>query len=294
MLPMVQVINLVKEFPEARAVDGIDLSIEQGSCFGLLGPNGAGKTTAIEVIEGILPPTSGEVLYKGNPLAGTFYQETGIQFQKTELPQYLTVRETLEMFRNLYKRRTPFADLVAVCRLEEILDRDNRRISGGQRQRLFLAMALSNDPDLIFLDEPTTGLDPQSRRYLWDIIDKIKAAGKTIILTTHYMEEAQLLCDLIAIMDRGQIISMGSPRELLAHYAGKTSIILPITLPEHQLLGVPGQVLQRPNRTEIHTTDLAGSIKGLLAVNVELAGMTVRAPNLEDLFLHLTGRELRA
>jgi ABC-2 type transport system ATP-binding protein len=290
---LVQVKNLIKEFPETTAVAGIDLVIEKGSCFGLLGPNGAGKTTAIEVIEGILPPTSGEVLYKERPRGRGFYQEIGIQFQKTELPQHLTVRETLEMFRNLYRRRTPMAELIAICRLEEILDRDNRRISGGQRQRLFLAMALSNEPELIFLDEPTTGLDPQARRHLWDIIDGIKAAGKTIILTTHYMEEAQLLCDQVAIMDQGRIIAMDSPRVLLAHFAEEMAIILPATIPGHQLLEVPGTLHQRQNRTEIHTGNVEGSLRALLAADIDLTGMTVRAPNLEDLFLDLTGRELR-
>jgi ABC-2 type transport system ATP-binding protein len=293
-MPLLQVKNLIKEFPETRAVDGIDFAIEKGTCFGLLGPNGAGKTTAIEVIEGILPPTSGEVLYKGRSRSRGFQQETGIQLQKTELPQYLTVRETVEMFRNLYRRRASLAELVATCRLEDILDRDNRRISGGQRQRLFLAMALSNDPELIFLDEPTTGLDPQTRRYLWEIIDGIKAAGKTIVLTTHYMEEAQLLCDAVAIMDGGKIIAMGSPRELLSHYAGQTAILLPATLPPDQGGEIPGRILRRQNRTEIHTGDLAASLQALLASGINLSGMTVRAPNLEDLFLHLTGRELRA
>jgi ABC-2 type transport system ATP-binding protein len=290
---LVQVKNLIKKFPETTAVAGIDFTIEKGSCFGLLGPNGAGKTTAIEVIEGILPPSSGEVLYKGKTRGSGFYQEIGIQFQKTELPQHLTVRETLEMFRNLYHRRTPMADLIAICRLEEILNRDNRRISGGQRQRLFLAMALSNEPELIFLDEPTTGLDPQARRYLWDIIDGIKAAGKTIVLTTHYMEEAQLLCDRVAIMDQGRIIAMDSPRALLAHFAEEMTIILPATIPGHRLREVPGRLHQRQNRTEIHTGSVEASLRALLSADIDLAGMTVRTPNLEDLFLHLTGRELR-
>jgi ABC-2 type transport system ATP-binding protein len=289
----IQVINLIKDFPETRAVAGIDFVIEQGSCFGLLGPNGAGKTTAIEIIEGLLPPTSGEVLYKGSPRERGYYQEIGIQFQKTELPQHLTVRETLEMFRNLYRRRTPLPELVATCRLEEILDRGNHRISGGQRQRLFLAMALSNQPELIFLDEPTTGLDPQARRYLWDIIDGIKAAGKTIVLTTHYMEEAQLLCDQVAIMDEGRIIAMDSPRALLGRYAEEMAIVLPTTLPGYLVKEFPGRVRQRQNRTEIQTDDVEASLRALLAAQIDLTGLTVRTPNLEDLFLSLTGRELR-
>jgi ABC-2 type transport system ATP-binding protein len=291
--PILQVRGLLKEFREVRAVDGIDFAIEPGTCFGLLGPNGAGKTTAIEVIEGILPPTSGEVLYKGAPRGSGFRQEIGIQFQKTELPQYLTVGETLAMFRNLYLRRAPLAELIATCRLEEMLARDNRKISGGQRQRLFLAMALANDPELIFLDEPTTGLDPQSRRYLWGIVDRIKAAGKTIVLTTHYMEEAQLLCDRVAIMDQGRIIAMGSPAELLARHTTGAAIVLPAAVAPDRQAAIPGRWRQRQNRTEIHTDDVAASLRALLAAEIDLSGLTVRAPNLEDLFLQLTGRELR-
>ncbi|MDA8165671.1 MAG: ABC transporter ATP-binding protein [Desulfobacteraceae bacterium] len=291
--PILEANGLVKNFREIRAVDGIDLAIGPGTCFGLLGPNGAGKTTAIEVIEGILAPTAGKVLYKGAPRGPGFRQEIGIQFQRTELPQFLSVRETLAMFRNLYDRRTPLPELIAACRLEEILDRDNRMISGGQRQRLFLAMALANDPELIFLDEPTTGLDPQTRRYLWEIIDRIKKAGKTIVLTTHYIEEAQLLCDQVAIMDRGRIIALGTPAELVERYLTGAAIVLPVPVPPDRQPAIPGRWRQRQNRTEIHTDDVAASLRGLLAAEVDLSGLTVRAPNLEDLFLQLTGRELR-
>ena len=277
-----------------RAVDSVDFALHQGDCFGLLGPNGAGKTTVIEVIEGILPPTTGEITYKGRPRGEDFYQEVGIQFQKTELPQFLTVRETLEMFRHLYERRTPLADLVSSCRLQEIMDRDNRKISGGQRQRLFLAMALANNPDLIFLDEPTTGLDPQSRHYLWEIIDRIKRAGKTIVLTTHYMEEAQLLCNRVAIMDQGRIIASGPPARLLQNHARETGLFLPRSLSAPERRALAGQWAERPNGTEIHTPDVDATLQILLASGEGLTGLSVRPPNLEDLFLQLTGRELRA
>jgi ABC-2 type transport system ATP-binding protein len=214
MQPILNVKNLKKYFSDVKAVDGIDLSIESGICFGLLGPNGAGKTTTIEVIEGILNPTAGEILYKGNSRKNNFKEEIGIQFQNTELPQYLTVKETLETFCRLYNKQCEIDYLIEICHLKDILKRDNRKISGGQKQRLLLAMALVNDPELLFLDEPTTGLDPQARRHLWEIVKNIKSQKKTIVLTTHYMEEAEILCDKIAIMDHGKIIEYGTTEEL--------------------------------------------------------------------------------
>ncbi len=175
MNPILETKDLKKYYPEVKAVDSVSFAIEPGICFGLLGPNGAGKTTAIEVIEGILRPTGGEIFYKGKRRGNSFKNEVGIQFQNTELPQYLTVKETLLTFRNLYDRKADVSELIETCRLEDILKRDNRKISGGQKQRLLLAMALANDPELLFLDEPTTGLDPQARRHLWDIVHRIKA-----------------------------------------------------------------------------------------------------------------------
>ena len=208
---ILEVKNLYKYYPGVKAVDDVSFSIPYGICFGLLGPNAAGKTTTIEVIEGIQKPDRGIILYKGKHRDHHFKQEVGIQLQHTELQQYLTVKEILLTFRNLYSRRANLDELVSLCYLEEIVDRDNRKISGGQKQRLLLAIALANDPELLFLDEPTTGLDPQARRHVWDIVQSIKKKGKTIILTTHYMEEAQTLCDVVAIMDHGKIIAMDSP-----------------------------------------------------------------------------------
>lgn len=290
---ILEVKNLVKYFPGVRAVDDISFSISAGICFGLLGPNGAGKTTTIEVIEGILEPTSGEVLYKGFPRSDTFREEVGIQLQNTELPQYLTVRETLETFRTLYDRKADLDYLINSCRLEELLNRDNRKISGGQRQRLLLAMALANDPELIFLDEPTTGLDPQARRHVWDIVREIKSDRKTIVLTTHYMEEAQLLCDQIAIMDNGKIISMGAPEELLEKQCRGSSIILNDGIDEKLLADIPCQWFREDNRFEIHTQRLNECMQLLMERGVDLSTMTVRSKNLEDLFLELTGKHLR-
>jgi ABC-2 type transport system ATP-binding protein len=290
---ILEVKNLVKHFPGVRAVDDISFSISTGICFGLLGPNGAGKTTTIEVIEGILEPTAGEVLYKGLPRSDTFREEVGIQLQNTELPQYLTVGETLETFRTLYNRKADLDYLITSCRLEELLNRDNRKISGGQRQRLLLAMALANDPELIFLDEPTTGLDPQARRHVWDIVRDIKSERKTIVLTTHYMEEAQLLCDQIAIMDNGTIIAMGAPEELLEEQCRGSSIILNDDIDEKLLADIPCQWFREDNRFEIHTRTLNECMQLLMERGVDLSTMTVRSKNLEDLFLELTGKHLR-
>ncbi|MBU0730093.1 MAG: ABC transporter ATP-binding protein [Proteobacteria bacterium] len=291
---LLEIINLVKTFPEVRAVDGISFHIESGECFGLLGPNGAGKTTTIEVIEGISKPTSGEILYKGKPREVTFKEEIGIQLQNTELPQYLTVKETLETFRNLYNKKADLDELVSSCRLEDLLNRDNRKISGGQKQRLLLSIALANDPELVFLDEPTTGLDPQARRYLWDIVRKIKANNKTVVLTTHYMEEAQILCDRIAIMDNGKIIAMGSPRELLEKYCKGSSIILRGDIADASLDKLPCTWFRIEDRIEIRTEAANECITHLMELDIDLTSMTVRAQNLEDLFLKLTGKEIRS
>lgn len=291
---VLEVKNLKKNYGELKAVDDVSFSIDSGTCFGLLGPNGAGKTTIIEVVEGLMKPLSGEVLYKGRKRGKKFHEEVGIQFQNTELPNYLTVKETLATFRQLYGRNTSFDELVQLCQLEDILDQDNRKISGGQKQRLLLAMALANDPDLIFLDEPTTGLDPQARRHLWDIVFQLKQKNKTIVLTTHYMEEAQLLCDYIAIMDQGKFIAEGIPSELLAEHCKTTSIIIPVT-PVPDFLGdlQQGSITTGHNTIEIQTADVNRSLKELMDNGIDLSGANIRSQNLEDLFLKLTGHGLR-
>jgi ABC-2 type transport system ATP-binding protein len=294
MSPILEVRNLRKYFPEVKAVDGISFSIEPGTCFGLLGPNGAGKTTAIEVIEGILDPTGGEIMYKGRRRGTNFKNEAGIQFQNTELPQYLTVKETLMTFRSLYDRKADLGYLIETCRLEEILKRDNRKISGGQKQRLLLAMALANDPDLLFLDEPTTGLDPQARRHLWDIVRAIKTRNKTIILTTHYMEEAEILCNEIGIIDNGKIIAMGTPRGLLKEHGGSATINLRADLDEKVMDALPCQWFRKLDYIEIQTDSVNDCLHRLVDLGVDLSSMNVRTPNLEDVFLKLTGHDLRA
>lgn len=293
MTPILEVKNIVKHFNDIKAVDGISLDIMPGICFGLLGPNGAGKTTSIEVIEGILKPSSGEILYKGHPRGISFREEIGIQFQNTELPQMLSVKETLQLFRNLYNKKADLQELIDSCRLQEMLKQDNSRISGGQKQRLLLSIALANDPELIFLDEPTTGLDPQARRYLWEIVKQIKSRNKTIVLTTHYMEEAEILCDQIAIMDHGKILAIGSPQELLEKYCKGASIILPGNIDEKNLKGISCQWFKNEEQIEIQTDSLNICIQTLIDNGVDLSGMSVRSQNLEDLFLKLTGTQLR-
>jgi ABC-2 type transport system ATP-binding protein len=210
--------GLVKRYKSITAVDGISFSIREGTCFGLLGQNGAGKTTTVEMLEDIITPTSGTILFKGRKRNRAFREKIGIQFQHTELLAFLTVEETLKTFSRFYKRPLPLAKIKQLCMLDTIGKQMNNKISGGQKQRLLLGLALLNDPDLLFLDEPSTGLDPQARQHMWKIIKGIKQQGKTIVLTTHYMEEAQTLCDEIIILDQGNIIAQGSPTELIDQY----------------------------------------------------------------------------
>ena len=290
--PLLEVRNLIKHYPQVMAVNGVSFSLQPGVCFGLLGPNGAGKTTTVEILEGIHAPTSGDILYKDQPVGKRFRNEAGIMFQSTALQDFITVRETLLMFARLYPKNADIDELIERCNLTDYLDQDNRQLSGGQRQRLLLAIALVNDPDMIFLDEPTTGLDPQSRRNFWDLIESIKAQGKTILLTTHYMDEAYVLCDEIAIMDHGKIISHGTPKELLAEHFD--DVIL--QLPETDVIdsdSLPFPVHKRKGVIEITTCDVDQTIEGLLTNNIPLARLQIRSRNLDDLFLELTGKELR-
>jgi ABC-2 type transport system ATP-binding protein len=286
--------NLVKQYPGVLAVDRVNLDVREGICFGLLGPNGAGKTTTVEMIEGVTPPTSGEILYFGEPAGAKFREEVGIQFQNTALQDFLTVRETLNMFHQLYDRRADLDQIIEECSLGELLDRDNRKLSGGQRQRLLLAVALVNKPRLVFLDEPTTGLDPQARRNFWDLVNRIRESGTTIILTTHYMDEAQILCDEIAIMDQGKVIARGSPDELLSKQYKNVIIELPIEDIAGDLAGIEHRLLETRGIVEIPTDDVDSSLSTLQANVTGLNRMKIRQPNLEDLFLELTGHSLRA
>ena len=293
MSPALEVRDLVKLYPGVRAVDGVSFAIAPGSCFGLLGPNGAGKTTTVEIMEGVTQPTSGEVLYFGEPLGARFRAEAGIQFQKTALQDFLTVRETLRLFRGLYGRGRDIDDLIRLCALEQVRDRDNRKLSGGQMQRLLLAIALVNDPQVLFLDEPTTGLDPQARHNFWDLVRAIKAEKRTVLLTTHYMEEAYFLCDVVAIMDRGRIIAEGPPSRLLKEHFDDVVLEMPRQDFSADAATFPFPVLEAGDRVEISTPDVERALQALLDRGVPLRHLRIRPRDLEDLFLELTGRELR-
>lgn len=301
MSAVLEVKNLSKRYPNGVvAVDGVSFDVQRGRCFGLLGPNGAGKTTTIEIMEGILPATAGEVLYQGETLGARFREEAGIQFQFTALQEFLTVRDQLRLFAGLYTRNLPFAEVVKLCALEPLLQRDSRMLSGGQRQRLLLALALVNDPEVIFLDEPTTGLDPQARRNFWELVNGIKARGKTLVLTTHYMEEAYLLCDEIAIMDHGHIIARGAPQELLAEHFSDVVLELPAEDFGANEEGFPLPILRKGGNgagigaaVEIIAPDANAAVQALLARGVSLQRLQLRPRTLEDLFLELTGKGLR-
>jgi len=289
---VIEVAGLVKSYKGVQAVDDVSFSIEKGHCFGLLGPNGAGKTTTIEIMEGIIKATSGQVLYSGKVIGEDISQQIGIQFQSTALQDFLTVQETLNLFTSFYDHTIPDKQLIELCDLKDFLDRDNRLLSGGQRQRLLLALALINDPEIIFLDEPTTGLDPQARRNFWQLIKNIKAQNKTVILTTHYMDEAQQLCDDVVIMDSGKIIESGAPNNLLAKHFQNVFFYLPVTQVRQTLIE-KNQWLVENDRVEISTQQVEETISLLIAEEVSLDGLQVKSPNLDDLFLKLTGHSLR-
>ncbi len=285
--------ELRKHYPGVKAVDGVSLDVQEGQCLGLLGPNGAGKSTTVEMLEGLVRPTSGEILFRGQPIGSEYRERIGIQFQYTALQDFLTVRENLKFFASLYKKTLPLQQLIAACSLEEYLDRDHRKLSGGQRQRMLLAIALVNDPDIVFLDEPTTGLDPQARRNFWELVQGIKARGKTVVLTTHYMEEAYLLCDDIAIMDHGHVIARGSPQQLLADNFNDSVLELPAAeIDGREPEGLA--LVRRADRVEIMSADVNGTVQKLLSAGLSLAQLKIRPRTLEDLFLQLTGTELRA
>ena len=284
--------DLVKHFPKVKAVDGVSFDVAEGICFGLLGPNGAGKSTTIEVLEGISQPTSGAVLFRGSPLNAAYQERIGIQFQSTALQDFLTVRENLNFFGALYPKRRAIEEVIERCRLGDFLDRDTRKLSGGQRQRALLGVALINDPELLFLDEPTTGLDPQARRNFWELIGDIKREGKTILLTTHYMEEAYALCDEIAIMDHGKLIARGTPKALLAQHFDEKVLELPAALLDGRSWTFP--ITRSEAGAEIRTRSVNTVLAELMAAGVDLTDLHQRPPSLDDLFLELTGKDLRA
>ena len=283
--------DLVKHYPKVKAVDGVSLDVAEGICFGLLGPNGAGKSTTIEMLEGLCRPTAGQVLFRGQPLGPDYRERIGIQFQSTALQDFLTVRENLNFFGALYPKRRSMEELIERCNLGDYLDRDTRKLSGGQRQRALLAIALIHDPEFLFLDEPTTGLDPQARRNFWELIGDIKRAGKTLLLTTHYMEEAYALCDEIGIMDHGHLIARGTPKALLAQHFDEKVLELPSSLLAGREWSFP--VHHSEAGAEIRTRSVNAVLSELLGAGVDLTQLHQRPPSLDDLFLELTGKDLR-
>ena len=295
---LLQVNQLRKYYRDVKAVDGISFGIRPGICFGLLGPNGAGKTTTIEMIEGITTPTDGEILYKGKARDNSFAQQTGIQFQATALQDYLTVREVMALFHSLYQNPLPIEQLVERCELGEFIHREANKLSGGQKQRLLLALALINDPVIVFLDEPTTGLDPQSRRRFWELVTSIKAQGKTIVLTTHYMDEAELLCDELIIIDHGKIIDQGSPQALLDKHLPHKRVCIDHPAGNGAIGGfdlgqLSGNIEKSNGQLDITTTSVEQTLQELIAQKADLSSLRVRNPTLEDLFIKLTGHQLR-
>lgn len=292
METVLEVRKLCKSFGALQAVAGLDFVVRRGQCFGLLGPNGAGKSTTIEMLEGIIQPDSGEIWYFGEPASRRHFQQLGVQFQQTALQDYLTVYETLQLFAAFYPAPADLRELIALCDLQDFLQQEHKKLSGGQRQRLLLALALVNQPQVLFLDEPTTGLDPHARRNFWQLIQRIKAQGRTVILTTHYMDEAQQLCDDLLIIDKGQVIAEGSPDWLLRqHFAGAIlQLPDPGWLP--QLSPSIGTARQSGGQLLIESTDIERTVTELLAQQVPLAGLLVKTASLDDLFLKLTGHQL--
>jgi ABC-2 type transport system ATP-binding protein len=291
--PILEAIGISKRYGRLSAVKDLSLSVQPGICLGLLGPNGAGKTTLIEILEDIIRPSSGEVLYQGKPRTHLFRQQIGIMFQQTALLAFMSVYETLAAFHALYHKAYDLEALIRLCYLDDIRKQLNDRISGGQRQRLLLALALINKPELLFLDEPSTGLDPQARRNLWDIVNRVRQEGRTIILTTHYMDEAQQLCDIVAIMDNGKIIAQGTPQALIARHTQGINILLPPENADIITSKTPFEVTLLADRVIVKVTDMNLAIQALLEAKVDLTHMSVQSPNLETVFLNLTGRKLR-
>jgi ABC-2 type transport system ATP-binding protein len=299
-------VGVVKRYGAVTAVNGLDLKVLSGECFGLLGPNGAGKTTTIEILEGLLTADAGEVEVLGQRWerdADTLRARLGIQLQETQLADKLTVEETLRMFRSFYPRGPSVGELLDTVELGSKRDAWVAKLSGGQKQRLSVACALAGDPELLFLDEPTTGLDPQSRRQLWTVLEQFGARGGTILITTHYMDEAHELCDRVGIMDQGKLIALGTPRELVASLGAEHVVEFGVDdlsrVDEGSLAALPGVRDVRRDDSDMHlsTSELHLTVPALLDLlrqrNAALSQLGTHSATLEDVFVTLTGRQLR-
>lgn len=300
----IQVEHLVKRYADLTAVDDISFSVAAGEVFGLLGPNGAGKTTTTEIIEGLRRPDSGTVRILGLDLprhGDAIKQRIGVQLQTTALYQKLTVREIVALFASFFTHALPPDEVIALVALQEKANTRSKLLSGGQRQRLAVAIALVNDPEIVFLDEPTTGLDPQARRRLWEVIETLRGRGRTILLTTHSMEEAERLCDRVAVMDHGKIIALGTPQDLIREHFPYTAITFPmppgITQAALQALPQVTDVRIESGTATLYSSGVAQTIEALSRLAVAhdqgLSGLMVRQATLEDVFLRLTGRRIR-
>jgi ABC-2 type transport system ATP-binding protein len=302
--PVIEVAGLRKRYGEVHAVDDISFEVRRGEIFGLLGPNGAGKTTTVEILEGLRKPDAGSVLVLGIDAAhqpAEIKERIGVQLQTAALYPYLTVSELLDLFRSFYARSRPTEWLLDAVDLGERRAAQTRHLSGGQRQRLSVALALVNEPELVFLDEPTTGMDPQARRSLWDLILRLREQGCSVLLTTHYMEEASQLCDRVAIMDHGHVLELGTVAELVSRRFKERAVHFD-TLPELDLaelgrLPAVKRAVIEDGESVLYTADVAATIGALLArteqVGREPGNLGIRRATLEDVFLDLTGRALR-
>jgi len=300
----IQVEHLVKRYRDVSAVDDVSFSVVAGEVFGLLGPNGAGKTTTTEIIAGLRLADSGTVHVLGLDAQrhiDAIKQRIGVQLQTTALYQKLTVREIIALFGSFFAHSLPPDEVIGLVALQEKATTRSKLLSGGQRQRLAVAIALVNDPELVFLDEPTSGLDPQARRRMWDVIANLRGRGRTVLLTTHAMEEAERLCDRVAVMDHGKIIASGTPQELIREHFKYTAIVFPTppTIAQDELRALPlvADVRVENGTTTLYSSNVAQTIEALSRVAVAhgdgLSGLTVRQATLEDVFLHLTGRRIR-
>jgi ABC-2 type transport system ATP-binding protein len=305
--PAIRCTALSKRYKDVIAVAGIDLEVRTGECFGLLGPNGAGKTTTVEMIEGLVKPDSGDIEVLGlrwGRDATALRERLGVALQETRLAERLKVLEVIRLFRSFYREGHDEEEILDLVELGEKRDAWVEKLSGGQRQRLAIACALVGNPDVLFLDEPTTGLDPQSRRALWDVIESFKQRGGTVVLTTHYMEEAERLCERVAVMDHGKVIALGSPRELIASLGTDHVVEFALRdgtapLPEEELASLPGVEAARRDgpRYTLTVTEPHHAIPALMAElqrhGAEMTELLTHHATLEDLFLSLTGRRLR-